>query len=382
MFANLPVLETERLQLRAFRMEDAGDLFSWASDPEMTVHTDWQPHSSMEDSREIIRRRIQRNAEGRAASFAIVLKEDAKVVGNISVMPQWRQGSIGMGYDIGRAYWNRGYATEAVRAAIGYSFDRLGMNRVEALCYPQNEASLRVLLKAGMTHEGTLREYMVIKGAHRDLHSCSILRQEWAGEPAPPGEQTPRSMGQPGGELTELFNQSPMLETERLRLRRLRMVDLSDLFEYASDPEVARFVMFEPHRSLDDSRAYLHRVLSRPPGSGSITLGMEHLETGKLLGRIVIFLDSERDARGELAYALNRSFWGQGYTAEAAKAVIDLGFRHLRLHRIQASCFPENSASARVLDKVGMRYEGTLRQYMLIKGAYQDLKMYSVLRSD
>ena len=131
-----------------------------------------------------------------------------------------------------------------------------------------------------------------------------------------------------------------------------------------------------------DSRAYLHRVLSRPPGSGSITLGMEHRETGKLLGGIVIFLDSERDARGELAYALNRSYWGQGYTAEAAKAVIDHGFRHLRLHRLQASCFPDNSASARVLDKVGMSYEGTLRQYMLIKGTYQDLKMYSILGSE
>ncbi|HEX8228630.1 MAG TPA: GNAT family N-acetyltransferase [Chloroflexia bacterium] len=382
LFGNLPVLETERLQLRTYTLEDAEDLFSWASDPQMAVHTDWQPHASIEDSRETIRRRLQRCAEGRAASFAVVLEEEARVIGNISLMPQWRQGAVGMGYDIGRAYWNRGYATEAARSAIGYCFDTLGMNRVEALCYPENQASLRVMLKAGMAHEATLREYMVIKGVHRDLHVCSILRQEWAGESAPAGEQAPKSLGQPGGEITGLFDHSLVLETERLKLRRLKMEDANDLFEYASDPEVARYVMFEPYRSLDDSRAYRHRVLSRPPGSGSITLGMEHRETGKLLGRIVIFLDSEHDARGELAYTLNRSYWGHGYTVEAAKAVIDHGFRHLRLHRIQASCFPENVASARVLDKIGMSYEGTLRQYMLIKGAYQDLKMYSILRSE
>ncbi|MDQ3927596.1 MAG: GNAT family N-acetyltransferase [Chloroflexota bacterium] len=382
LFTNLPVLETERLLLRAYTLEDAEDVFAWTSDPQMPIFTDWEPHTTVEDSREMIRKRVLRGADGRAASFAIVLKEEAKVIGNITVMRQWRHGSMGMGYDIARAYWNRGYATEAALCAIRYCFDALGMNRVEAMCYPENEASLRVMLKTGMAYEATLREYMIIKGMYRDLHSCAILRREWSGESAPPGEQAPRTLGQPGGEITELFNRAPILETKRLRLRGLRMEDATYVYEYASDPEVARYVMFEPHQSLGESRAYLERVLSRPPGSGSINLGMEHRATGKLLGRIVLFLDSERDARGELAYALNRSYWGQGYTTEAARVVIDHGFRHLPLHRIQATCFPENEASARVLEKAGMSYEGTLRQYMLIKGKYQDLKMYSILRSE
>lgn len=382
LFSNLPVLETERLQLRAYRLEDAEDVFSWTADPQMSLYTDWEPHAALEDSRETIRKRIQRGVEGRAASFAIVLKEEAKVIGNVSVMPQWRQGSVGMGYDIARACWNRGYATEAARATIGYCFDSIGMNRVEALCYPENEASLRVMLKAGMTHEATLREYMAIKGVYRNLHSCSILREEWSGESVPPGEPRPRPTGQPAGEITELFDHFPVLETARLRLRRLRMEDAKDLFEYASDHEVARYVMFQPHQSLDDSYAFLERVLSRPPGSGIMTFGMEQKETGKMIGTCGIFLDSERDARAEIAYALNRSHWGQGYVTEAAMSVIDHGFRNLRLRRIQATCFPENTGSYRVMEKAGMSYEGTLRRYMLIKGAYRDLKMYSILRRE
>jgi ribosomal-protein-alanine N-acetyltransferase len=382
LFTNLPVLETERLQLRAFRMEDADDLFSWMSDPQMPVYTDWEPHATVEDSREMIRKRLQRAAEGRMAGFAVVLKEEGRVIGGISVHPRWPTGLASMGYDIGRAYWNRGYATEAAKAVIAYAFDAMGVNRVEAHCYPENEASLRVMLKAGMTHEGTLRQYIVIKGLHRDVHVCAILRQDRSGESAPLVELAPRSMGQPGGAITELFNNVPVLETERLRLRRLRTKDADDVFEYASDPEVVRYVIFEPHRSPADSGAYIERVLSRPPGSGSITLGMEERATGKLLGRIVIFLDSERDARGELAYALNREYWGRGYTTEAVKAVTDYGFRNLQLHRVQAACFPENPASARVLEKAGMSYEATLRQYMPIKGKYQDLQMYSLLRSE
>ena len=382
LFTNLPTLETERLQLRPFKLEDAGDVFAWASDPEVWVHTPVETPSVLEDSYKRITRHLEQAAQGKTAVFAVVLKETGRVIGEALVFPLHRAGSVSIGYDIARAYWNRGYATEATRALIGYCFDIPGMNRVEAMCSPENLASLKVMLKAGMAYEGTLRRYALVKGNFVDLSVCSILRQEWAGESAPPGEPTRRPMGQPGGEITELFNHMPVLGTGRLRLRRLRVEDVSDVFDYASDPQVARYVMFEPHQSPDDSRAFLERVLSRPTGSGVMIFGMEHRETGKLLGHISIFLDSEADARAEIAYALNRSFWGQGYTTEAASALIDHGFRHLRLHRIQATCYPENVPSARVLEKSGMTYEGTLRQYMLIKGKYRDLKMYSILRRE
>lgn len=382
LFTNLPTLETERLQLRPFRMEDAEDVITWASDPEVWVHTTVEPPASIEDSYGRITRQLEQYAEGKVASFAVVLKETGRVIGEVLAMPLPRIGSISVGYDLGKPYWNCGYATEATKAAVGYCFHALGVNRVEAMCYPANAASFGVMRKVGMVCECTLRRYACIKGHFRDLAVCSILRQEWSGEPGSIPQIVPSRRGQVGGEITDLFNHFPVLETGRLRLRRVQWEDANDMFEYASDPEVVQYVTFQAHRTLDDTYVQLDRMLTRPPGSGLMTLAIEHRETGKMLGTCGIFLDSESDARAEIAYVLNKRFWGQGYVTEAVMTVIAYGFRALRLNRIQALCFPENVASYRVMEKAGMTYEGTLRQYMLIKGAYRDLKIYSILRDE
>jgi ribosomal-protein-alanine N-acetyltransferase len=175
----------------------------------------------------------------------------------------------------------------------------------------------------------------------------------------------------------------PTLETERLVLRRPRMEDAADVFEYGSDPEVTRTVTFVSHATIEDSRAWLARVLERVPAeSGLCTFAMELKNTGKMVGTCGIFLDDVRSARAEAAYVLNRAYWGQGLTAEALRAVVDFGFRQLGLNRISAMCLPENTASARVMEKAGMTYEGTLREYMFFKGRYNDLRVYATLRRE
>jgi ribosomal-protein-alanine N-acetyltransferase len=87
-------------------------------------------------------------------------------------------------------------------------------------------------------------------------------------------------------------------------------------------------------------------------------------------------------ARGVLVYALNRNHWGKGYATEAVGAAITFGFTSLGLERIEALVMLDNPASAHVLEKVGMRYEGVLRSYMRIRGAFYDLRMYSILRAE
>jgi ribosomal-protein-alanine N-acetyltransferase len=87
-------------------------------------------------------------------------------------------------------------------------------------------------------------------------------------------------------------------------------------------------------------------------------------------------------ARAELGYALSRDYWGRGLMAEAVCAMISFGFDKMNLNRIEARCIAENVASARVMEKAGMIYEGTLRQRELIKGEHRDIKVYSVLRDE
>jgi ribosomal-protein-alanine N-acetyltransferase len=174
----------------------------------------------------------------------------------------------------------------------------------------------------------------------------------------------------------------PVLETERLILRRFRKDDMHDVFEYASDPEVTRFVLFETHKSLDDTRVFLNMILARTLDSGILGFAVELKATGKVVGNCSIWLSDERSARAEVGYAINPAYRGQGIAPEALQAVIDLGFGTLGLNRIAGLAMLDNPASVRVMEKAGMRYEGTLREYMLSKGNFHDLHVCAIIKKD
>jgi len=84
----------------------------------------------------------------------------------------------------------------------------------------------------------------------------------------------------------------------------------------------------------------------------------------------------------EIAYALSRKYWRKGLMTEAVKEVIKFGFEKMNLNRIYARCFPENIGSYRVMEKAEMQFEGILRKQMFIKGKFQDMKLYSILRRE
>jgi len=182
--------------------------------------------------------------------------------------------------------------------------------------------------------------------------------------------------------IEDVFADLPSLETERLLLRKMRMADAQDLFEYASDPDVARYTTWPPHSSIDDSKAYLRRALDLYAAHDIAEWGLAHKADGKLIGTCGYVDWSPYHARAEIGYAMSRKYWGQGLMAEAVRAVIHFGFQRMMLNRVEARCMIENVASARVMEKCGMRYEGILREHMYAKGRYDDLKIYSILRRE
>ena len=182
--------------------------------------------------------------------------------------------------------------------------------------------------------------------------------------------------------LDELLADLPILETDRLLLRKVSLEDAADIFEYASDPEVPRFMPWGPHQSIQATYEYLEHVVDiyrqHSPGPWAIV----HKRDAKMIGTCS-FGSWERDhRRAEIGYVLNRRYWGQGYMTEAIRAIIAFGFRELGLNRIQARCDVPNIGSARVMEKAGMSFEGVLRQQLFSKGSYRDMKMYSILRSE
>ena len=151
---------------------------------------------------------------------------------------------------------------------------------------------------------------------------------------------------------------APMGETSRLLLRRYRESDLQDLFEYLSDPEVVAFEPYEP-MSLEEARENLKWRVS----TGEM-IAVELKASGKMIGNV--YLGGREFQSLELGFVFNRAYWGQGLAAEACRALVDQAFAG-GIHRVFAECDPQNENSWRLLEALGFRREGHLRQNVYFK---------------
>lgn len=152
-------LETERLILRPFRREDGEAMFrNWARDPEVTRFLTWPPHESVEVSQSIAALWERESRKPEVYQWAIVPRSLGEPIGSLSVVRiDEAVDAMELGYCIGRPWWGMGYTAEAVRAVIAYLFREVGANRIAACHDVDNPHSGRVMEKAGMTREGTLR---------------------------------------------------------------------------------------------------------------------------------------------------------------------------------------------------------------------------------
>ena len=174
----------------------------------------------------------------------------------------------------------------------------------------------------------------------------------------------------------------PVLETERLRLRKLTMRDAQDIYEYGRDPQVAKHVLWDAYRSIGEARAYLRFMLRKYRNGEPASWGIELKETGKIIGTIGYMWIQTDNAAAEVGYSMSRAYWGQGIMTEALTVVIGYAFENLKLNRVEAIHEPENPASGAVMRKCGMQYEGHLRQKLFNKGRFVDVHMYAIVRSD
>jgi [ribosomal protein S5]-alanine N-acetyltransferase len=182
--------------------------------------------------------------------------------------------------------------------------------------------------------------------------------------------------------MENLPTPAPTLETPRLLLRKLTIEDAQDIFAYASDPDVSRYVTWETHRTIEDSIKFIQFAMQRYEKEPIGTWGIVMKETNRLIGTCDYFNWDPKHRRAEIGYVLAKQYWNQGLMTEAIREVIRYGFETMQLNRIEAQCFMENIASERVMQKVGMTFEGILREYAWIKNKFVDLKVYSLLRTE
>ncbi|MDB5078802.1 MAG: acetyltransferase, ribosomal protein N-acetylase [Chloroflexi bacterium] len=180
----------------------------------------------------------------------------------------------------------------------------------------------------------------------------------------------------------QIFQNIPELQTGRLLMRRMVMSDVPDLFEVASDEEVTRYITWETHRSLSDTERFIQVVHDWYDRQEVLYWAVLRQSDMKLIGTCGIFEWVPKDARAELSYTLGRPYWGQGYASEVVSVMVRFAFEVMQLNRLEGRCLAENTASARVMEKAQLILDGVLRQQLYLKGAFRDLKVYSLLKQD
>lgn len=152
-------IKTDRLILRRFVLSDAEEMYcNWTSDEKTARYVTWNIHKSVDETKALLRHWIA-EYENDSYNWAVEIAETGEVIGNISVIRISRKhNNCEIGYCYGSKFWNKGYATEALKATIDYMLDECGMHIVEAKYQSLNPASGKVMEKAGMEREAVLKE--------------------------------------------------------------------------------------------------------------------------------------------------------------------------------------------------------------------------------
>ncbi|CAN5171783.1 GNAT family protein [soil metagenome] len=175
------------------------------------------------------------------------------------------------------------------------------------------------------------------------------------------------------------------LTTERLVLRLMVDDDLQDVHDWMSDEEVVRYQLYEP-RSLELVQEHIDKVkvLRRLEKSDdaiefAIVLPASGDDRDRVIGCLYFHLESVENSTAEIGWALTAAYQGKGYAAEAARAVLDIAFGTMQLHRVIANLDPRNAASVALCLRLGMRHEAHYVEDLWFKGAWGDTGVYAIL---
>ncbi|MCL6458736.1 MAG: GNAT family N-acetyltransferase [Gorillibacterium sp.] len=166
-------------------------------------------------------------------------------------------------------------------------------------------------------------------------------------------------------------------ETKRLWIRNYRADDWEAVHAYASDPLVTRFMLWGPN-TVEETKAFIaNAILAAEQNPRThYELAVILKENGQLIGGCSLVLNG---TNGEIGYCLHPEFWRKGYASEAGAELIRYSLEERGGHRIYATCRPENTDSAKVMERIGMKKEGHLREHLYSKGRFHDSFLYSIL---
>ena len=178
-----------------------------------------------------------------------------------------------------------------------------------------------------------------------------------------------------------LMDPYPVIETPRLRLRRVLRADVDDLLEATSDPRVSKYEPWGPY-DREETVQMLENIIAQLESGLCTEWAVEHKEDAKVLGLVHLNKVDFFHRSAEIGYWLSRKCWGRGYATEGVRALTEYAIKTLRMDEIIAVCHPENAASLRVLEKIGMKHQKDLPRYISLRGKTADCLQYHITRWD
>lgn len=272
-----------------------------------------------------------------------------------------------IGYQIAEKFQGQGVGTKSIASFVAKIFSETRLRRLMAYVAEDNIASCRLLEKVGFVKEGLLREHYLIDAKPTNEVVYAILRADWerSHEAAAP-----------------VRIEQPRLETARLILEPYKESDLPDVLKYASHPDVSRYVPWEFHKTLEDTKSFYKFIMQstrKTRGRLFFVFAVRLKETGRVIGSFDF--KNITPSCGQIDYALGYENWNKGLITEAAEAVKCWAFNTLpEMVRLQAFCVCENVGSARVMEKIGMQKEGIRRKAFVLKGQPVNITDYALIR--
>lgn len=174
----------------------------------------------------------------------------------------------------------------------------------------------------------------------------------------------------------------PMIITDRLMCRQITMEDATILHQYWSDLDVTEYLSLNPFQKIEETRDMIAILNSLPGNNQGIRWAITRKSDNKVLGTCGFHNHKPEHFRAEVGYELGKEYWGQGIVAEALTAILDYGFNGMNCNRIEAFVNYGNVKSTRLLERMGFKLDGILREYEFNRGEFVNQYCYSLLKVD
>ena len=178
------------------------------------------------------------------------------------------------------------------------------------------------------------------------------------------------------------FDIFPELESERLIYREVTSEDVDDVFNIYSDPEVAKYDLYNPISTKEDSIYIINQYSEDFKNKEEITWGVARKSDNKLIGYCCLGDFDDNSLRSQIGYGFKLCEWNKGYATEAINVMVEFAFEVMDLNRVEAEVTLGNDASVKVLKKVNFVQEGIFRERTIIKGEFVDDVILAIIKKD